>query len=96
MNFTVTCRKSWNLWKNPNSRFVLTIHSKPKAVLIGAEAFLALLRGHTPEDRLLALQLGAWCRALNRERAATPAAARRGRTRKNSPRSERTSQMHVY
>ena len=45
--------------EDPNARFVLTIHSKPKAVLIGAEAFLELLRGHTPADRLLALQLGA-------------------------------------
>ena len=45
--------------ENPDARFVLTIHSKQKAVLIGADAFLALLRGHTPEDRLLSLQLGA-------------------------------------
>jgi hypothetical protein len=44
---------------DPNARCVLTIHSKPRAVLIGAEAFLALLRGTTPADRLLALQLGA-------------------------------------
>jgi hypothetical protein len=44
---------------NPDARCVLTIHSKPRAVLIGADAFLALLRGHTPADRLLALQLGA-------------------------------------
>ncbi len=50
--------------ENPGTRFVLTIHSKPKAVLIGAEAFLALLRGHTPEDRLLALQLGALVQGL--------------------------------
>ena len=50
--------------ENPVSRFVLTIHSKPKAVLIGAEAFLALLRGHSPEDRLLALQLGALVQGL--------------------------------
>jgi len=50
--------------ENPSARFVLTIHSKPKAVLIGAEAFLALLRGHTPEDRLLALQLGALVQGL--------------------------------
>jgi hypothetical protein len=50
--------------ENPNSRFVLTIHSKPKAVLIGAEAFLELLRGHSPEDRLLALQLGALVQGL--------------------------------
>ena len=51
--------RSWRPWKTPSARFVLTIHSKPKAVLIGAEAFLGLLRGQTPADRLLALQLGA-------------------------------------
>lgn len=45
--------------EDPDARFVLTIHSKPKAVIIGAEAFLELLRGSTPDDRLLALQLGA-------------------------------------
>lgn len=45
--------------ENPDARCVLTIHSKPKAVLIGAEAFLSLLRGQTAADRLLALQLGA-------------------------------------
>jgi hypothetical protein len=50
--------------ETPNARYVLTIHSKPKAVLIGAEAFLALLRGHSPEDRLLALQLGALVQGL--------------------------------
>ena len=50
--------------EDPSARYVLTIHSKPKAVLIGAEAFLALLRGHTPEDRLLALQLGALVQGL--------------------------------
>jgi hypothetical protein len=50
--------------ENPDARYVLTIHSKPKAVLIGAEAFLALLRGHSSEDRLLALQLGALVQGL--------------------------------
>ncbi len=50
--------------EDPTARCVLTIHSKPKAVLIGAEAFLALLRGHTPADRLLALQLGALVQGL--------------------------------
>lgn len=50
--------------ENPDARFVLTIHSKPKAVLIGAEAFLSLLRGHSAEDRLLALQLGALVQGL--------------------------------
>jgi len=50
--------------EDPEARYVLTIHSKPKAVLIGADAFLALLRGHTPADRLLALQLGALVQGL--------------------------------
>ena len=50
--------------ENTDARFVLTIHSKPKAVLIGAEAFLEILRGPSPEDRLLALQLGALVQGL--------------------------------
>ncbi len=47
-----------------SARVVLTVHSKPKAVLIGAEAFQALLSESTPEDRLLALQLGALVQGL--------------------------------
>jgi PHD/YefM family antitoxin component YafN of YafNO toxin-antitoxin module len=50
--------------ENPNARYVLTIHSKPKAVLIGAEAFLEILRGQSQQDRLLALQLGALVQGL--------------------------------
>ena len=50
--------------EDPSSRFVVTIHGKPKAVMIGAEAFLKLLRGAMPEDRLLALQLGALVQGL--------------------------------
>ena len=50
--------------ENPNARFVLTIHSKPKAVLIGAEAFLEILRGPAPKTVLLALQLGALVQGL--------------------------------
>src|SRR5262245_60029938 len=50
--------------ENPDARFVLTIHSKPKAVIIGAEAFLDLLRGPSSEDRFLALQLGALVQGL--------------------------------
>ena len=52
--------------EDTDSRFVLTIHSKPKAVIIGAEAFLELLRGQTPSDRLLALQLGALVQGLGK------------------------------
>jgi hypothetical protein len=50
--------------ENQDARCVLTIHSKPKAVLIGAEAFMSILRGPSPEDRLLALQLGALVQGL--------------------------------
>jgi hypothetical protein len=50
--------------EDPAARCVLTVHSKPKAVLIGAEAFLALLRRQTPADRLLALQLSALVQGL--------------------------------
>ena len=50
--------------ENPNARFVLTIHSKPKAVLIGAEAFLEILRGPSAEDRSWRLQLGALVQGL--------------------------------
>jgi hypothetical protein len=50
--------------ENRDVRYVLTIHSKPKAVLIGTEAFLGILRGSSPADRLLALQLGALVQGL--------------------------------
>ena len=50
--------------EDSSARVVLTIHSKPKAVLIGAEAFQALLMRSTPEDRLLALQLEALVQGL--------------------------------
>ena len=50
--------------EDPEARFVLTIHNKPKAVMIGAEAFLDLLRRLSPADRLLALQLGALVQGL--------------------------------
>lgn len=41
------------------ARVVLTVHSKPRAVLIGAEAFATLLRSSTLADERLARQLGA-------------------------------------
>lgn len=50
--------------EDSSSRFVVTIHSKPKAVLLGTEAFLELLRGYKPSDKLLALQLGALAQGL--------------------------------
>jgi PHD/YefM family antitoxin component YafN of YafNO toxin-antitoxin module len=56
--------------EDPSVRYVLTIHSKPKAVLIGAEAFLNLVRGLSKSDRLLALQLSALVQGL--EAADTP------------------------
>lgn len=63
--------------ENPESRYVLTIHSKPRAVLIGTEAFLGLLKGAKPEDRLLALQLGALVQGL--EAAAAESESREDR-----------------
>jgi len=60
--------------ENADARFVLTIHSKPKAVLIGAEAFLEILRGPSPEDRLLALQLGALVQGLESSSSSTETA----------------------
>jgi hypothetical protein len=59
--------------ENPDARYVLTIHSKPKAVLIGAEAFLDILRGTCPQDRLLALQLGALVQGLEGSNTASEA-----------------------
>ena len=59
--------------ENPDARYVLTIHSKPKAVLIGAEAFLNLLRGRSTDDRLLALQLGALVQGLESSNASNAA-----------------------
>jgi PHD/YefM family antitoxin component YafN of YafNO toxin-antitoxin module len=50
--------------EDPAARYVLTIHSRPKAVLIGAEAFLDLVRGVAQTDRLLALQLAALVQGL--------------------------------
>jgi PHD/YefM family antitoxin component YafN of YafNO toxin-antitoxin module len=50
--------------EDPAARYVLTIHSRPKAVLIGAEAFLDLVRGVAQTDRLLALQLSALVQGL--------------------------------
>lgn len=46
------------------ARVVLTVHSKPRAVLIGAEAFANLLRSATAADELLARQLGALAQAF--------------------------------
>lgn len=56
--------------EDASARYVLTIHSKPKAVLIGAEAFLNLLREVSRADKLLALQLGALVQGLESNGAA--------------------------
>ncbi len=56
--------------EEPLARYVLTIHGKPKAVMIGAEAFLALVRGASKEDRVLALQLAALVGGLEASTAA--------------------------
>jgi PHD/YefM family antitoxin component YafN of YafNO toxin-antitoxin module len=65
-----------------NSRYVLTIHSKPRAVLIGAEAFAALVRSASAGDRLLALQLEA---LLQGQRPKATSSSRKAKARANSP-----------
>jgi prevent-host-death family protein len=47
--------------ERPEVRYVLTVHGKPRAVLIGAEPFLDLLRDPTasPSEALVGLQLTA-------------------------------------
>jgi hypothetical protein len=57
--------------EDPSARYVLTIHSRPKAVMIGAEAFLELVRGVAQSDRLLALQLAALVQGLDAAEAPT-------------------------
>ena len=50
-------RKTWSPIRSDHP-------GKPKAVLIGAEDFLDIVRNPGTEDRLLALQLGALVRGL--------------------------------
>ena len=46
--------------ERPEVRYVLTVHGKPRAVLIGAEPFLALIEQHKgPSEALVGLQLSA-------------------------------------
>ena len=41
-------------------RYVLTVHGKPRAVLVGAQPYLKLIQGQTgPSDALVSLQLSA-------------------------------------
>ncbi len=76
-----------SLEESSSTRYVLTIHNKPKAVLIGAEAFLELLRGRTRADRLLALQLEALSQGLEDgdDPAVKPAKKRIQKTAENQP-----------
>ena len=46
--------------ERPEVRYVLTVHGKPRAVLIGAEPFLGLVhQNHSPSEALVGLQLSA-------------------------------------
>jgi prevent-host-death family protein len=46
--------------ERPDVRYVLTVHGKPRAVLIGAAPFLGLLNNRkTPSETLVGLQLTA-------------------------------------
>ena len=46
--------------ENDKVRYVLTVHGKPRAVLVGAEPYLAMvLEGKGPSEALVGLQLSA-------------------------------------
>jgi prevent-host-death family protein len=46
--------------ERPEVRYVLTVHGKPRAVLIGAEPFLDLIhQDRSPSEALVGLQLSA-------------------------------------
>lgn len=46
--------------ERPDVRYVLTVHGKPRAVLIGAEPFLAMIpHQRSPSEALVGLQLSA-------------------------------------
>ena len=46
--------------ENDKVRYVLTVHGKPRAVLVGAEPYLNMvLDGKGPSERLVGLQLSA-------------------------------------
>ncbi len=46
--------------ERPEVRYVLTVHGKPRAVLIGAEPFLDMISRHTsPSEAVVGLQLSA-------------------------------------
>lgn len=46
--------------KRDDVRFVLTVHGKPRAVLVGAEAYLKVIRREqSPSEALVGLQLSA-------------------------------------
>ncbi len=46
--------------ERPNVRYVLTVHGKPRAVMIGAEPFLEMIhQQRSPSEALVGLQLSA-------------------------------------
>jgi prevent-host-death family protein len=46
--------------ENDNVRYVLTVHGRPRAVLVGAEPYLSMITdGRRPSEALVSLQLTA-------------------------------------
>ncbi len=46
--------------ENQDARYVLTVHGRPKAVLLGASTYLDLVHGkHHPSETVVGLQLSA-------------------------------------
>jgi prevent-host-death family protein len=49
-----------NELRNPEVRYVLTVHGRPRAVLVGADSFLHLIQDlDNPSEALVGLQLSA-------------------------------------
>ena len=65
--------------ENPSARCVLTIHSKPKAVLIGAEAFLSILRDRARKIGSWRCSSVLWFRGSNPRQAPIRSRARSGK-----------------
>ena len=60
MSCTRICPESCRELENDTVRYVLTVHGRPRAVLIGAEPYLSMIaNGRRPSEALVSLQLTA-------------------------------------
>lgn len=78
------------------SRFVLTIHAKPKAVMIGADAFAELVRQVGELDRKLGEELSGMMQSTNGKVASEKMKSRNGErsaARKNGKKLPKTRRL---